>query len=193
MAAAGAGAWWWHTHPGQDGNRIFVSGNLELTQVDISFKIAGRMTERKVDEGDWVKKGDLIARLDPVQLQQQRGRDRAIVISAQSNYEQLKTSIEFQRATLESDVAARRAELDQAQDKLDALLNGSRKQDIQQAEAAVTDAKAQMEFARLGLGPRMQTLYKNEDISTQQYDQYRTKFDSAHGDAAPGRREATRW
>ena len=178
LAAAGAGAWWWHTHSGQDGNRIFVSGNLELTQVDISFKIAGRMTERKVDEGDWVKKGDLIARLDPVQLQQQRGRDRAIVMSAQSNYAQLKTSIEFQKATLESDVAARRAEFDQAQDKLDAMVNGSRKQDIQQAEAGVTDAKAQLEFAQQDWA-RAQTLYKNEDISTQQFDQYRTKFDSA--------------
>jgi len=58
------------------------------------------------------------------------------------------------------------------------MLNGSRKQDIQQAEAAVADAKAQLEFARQDWD-RGQTLYKNEDISTQQYDQYRTKFDSA--------------
>ena len=63
----------------RDGNRILVSGNLELTQVDLSFKIAGRMIERTVDEGDWVKKGDLIARLDPVQLQQQTLRDQAQV------------------------------------------------------------------------------------------------------------------
>ncbi len=116
LAAAGGAAWWWRTQSGKDGNRIFASGNLELTQVDISFKIAGRMVERKVDEGEWVKKGDLIARLDPVQLQRQRGRDRALVLSAQSNYQQLQTSIEFQKATLESDVAARRAELVQAQD-----------------------------------------------------------------------------
>ncbi len=110
LAGAGGAAWWWRSQSGKDGNRILVSGNLELTQVDISFKIAGRMTERKVDEGDWVKKGALIARLDPVQLQRQRGRDRALVLSAESNYQQLKTSIEFQKATLESDVAARQAE-----------------------------------------------------------------------------------
>ena len=178
LAAAGGAAWWWHAQSGKNGNRIFVSGNLELTQVDIAFKIAGRMTERKVDEGEWVKKGDLIARLDPVQLEHQRVRDRAIVFSAQSNYQQLQTSIEYQKATLESDVATRRAELGSAQAKLDALLSGSRKQDIQQAEAAVTDAKAQLEFARQDWA-RAQTLYKNEDISTQQFDQYRTRFDSA--------------
>ena len=178
IAAIGGGVWWWRAHSGMDANRIFVSGNLELTLVDISFKTAGRMIERTVDEGDWVKKGQLIARLDYAQLQRQRMRDRALVISADSNYKQLGTSIEFQKATLESDVAARRAELDQAQAKLDALLNGSRKQDIQQAEAAVNDAKAQLEFARQDWA-RGQTLYKNTDISTQQYDQYRTKFDSA--------------
>ncbi|MGD1091713.1 MAG: HlyD family efflux transporter periplasmic adaptor subunit [Bryobacteraceae bacterium] len=178
IAAIGGGAWWWRTHSADDGTRILVSGNLEMTLVDISFKIPGRLVERTVDEGDSVKKGQLIARLDQAQLQRQRQRDHAIVFSADSSYQQLQTSIAFQKATLESDVAARRAELNQAQAKLDAMLNGSRKQDIQQAEAAVADAKAQLEFARQDWD-RGQTLYKNEDISTQQYDQYRTKFDSA--------------
>ncbi len=178
VAAAAGGYYWWRTHNDSDGNRIFVSGNLELTQVDISFKIAGRLTERKVDEGAWVKQGDLIATLDPVQLRQQKVRDEAIVYSAQSNYQQLETSIAFQKATLESDVAARTAELNQASAKLDALLNGNRKQDIQQAEAGVADARAQLDFARSDYA-RMQELFKNEDISRQQLDQARTKLDSA--------------
>jgi HlyD family secretion protein len=178
LVAAGAGAyyWWRQSHSG-DGNRIFVSGNLELTQVDISFQIPGQLTERKVDEGDWVKKGDLIATLDPTQLRQQRARDQAAVYSAQSNFDQLQTSIAYQRATLESDVAARQAELNQATAKLEELLNGSRKQDIQQAEAAVADAKAQLDFARSDWA-RMQDLFKTEDISRQQYDQARTRLDS---------------
>ena len=45
-------------------------------------------------------------------------------------------------AVAESDVAARRAELNQAQAKLDTMLNGSRKQDIQQAEAGVAEGDA---------------------------------------------------
>lgn len=177
VIGAGAYYWWRQTHA-NDGNRIFVSGNLELTQVDISFQIPGQLTERKVDEGDWVKRGDLIATLDPTQLQQQKARDKAAVFSAQSNVEQLQTSIAYQRATLESDVAARQAELNQASDKLEELLNGSRKQDIQQAEAAVADARAQLDFARSDWA-RMQDLFRHEDISRQQYDQARTKLDSA--------------
>ena len=33
-------------------NRIVVSGNIELTEVNIAFKTAGRLIERTVDEGD---------------------------------------------------------------------------------------------------------------------------------------------
>jgi HlyD family secretion protein len=179
LAILGGGAyWWWRTHDGSNTNRILVSGNLELEQVDISFKMAGRLIERPVTEGDWVKKGQLLARLDPVQLQRQESRDKAITASAVSNYQQLETSIQFQRATIESDVAARRAEQAEAQAKLDALLNGNRPQDVQQAAAAVTDAKAQLDFAKSDWD-RSQTLFKNEDISKQQYDQSRQKVDSA--------------
>ncbi|HWY48634.1 MAG TPA: HlyD family efflux transporter periplasmic adaptor subunit [Bryobacteraceae bacterium] len=179
LVAVGVGAWWyWRSRHANPGDRIFVSGNLELTQVDISFKMAGRMIDRKVTEGDWVKSGDPIATLDPIIYRQQKVRDQASVASAVSNYQQLETGIAYQKATLESDIAAREAELNQSSAKLEELLNGSRKQDIQQAEASVADAKAQLEFARLDW-ERAQTLFKNEDISKQQYDQSRTKYDSA--------------
>ncbi|MEQ1885247.1 MAG: HlyD family efflux transporter periplasmic adaptor subunit [Bryobacteraceae bacterium] len=160
-------------------NQIEVSGNLELTLVDLSFKTAGRMTELMVREGDTVKKGDVIARLDAVQLERQKDRDAAAVLAAQSNYEQLMTSISYQRATLDSDVAARQAELNQAQARLDEMLAGSRSQEIQQAEAGVREARAQLDWAKLDWD-RAQTLYKNTDISTSQFDQVRTKFSTAN-------------
>ena len=47
LAAIGGGYWWWRDAHATDPNRILVSGNLELTLVDLSFKIAGRMTELK--------------------------------------------------------------------------------------------------------------------------------------------------
>ncbi len=179
VAGLAAGGWYyWRSQNNNNGNRIFLSGNLELTQVDISFKIAGRLVERTVDEGAWVKKGQLIARLDPTQLQQQTMRDKAAVLSAESNLRQLETSIALQKATLESDIAARQAELSQASAQLDALLSGNRPQDIQQAQAGVNDARAQLQLAQQDW-ERAQRLFKNEDISRQQYDQSRTKLESA--------------
>jgi HlyD family secretion protein len=179
VAAAAVGLYLWRSGTFQKpDNRIAVSGNLELTLVDLSFKMAGRMTELNVREGDWVKKGQVIARLDPTQLQQQRTRDVAAVANAQSGYDQMVTSIQYQEATLESDVAAKRAAVGEAQAKLDALLAGNRPQEIQQADAGVADAKAQLENAKADWD-RYQTLYKNEDVSTQQYDQARQRFNSA--------------
>jgi HlyD family secretion protein len=178
LAAAGGGAWYW-IYGGMNRNTssIAVSGNLELTQVDLSFKTAGRMTLLAVREGDLVKKGDLIAKLDSAQLDQQLLRDQAAVASAQSSLQQLRTSIEYQQATLESDISTRRAELAQAQAKLDELMAGSRPQEIQQAQSGVADAKAWNDQARLDM-ERAQTLFAREDISKSQFDQARAKLDS---------------
>src|SRR3989442_14675636 len=105
LAAAGGGYWYWNSQKAAaNANHILVSGNLELTQVDLSFKTPGRLIELNVREGDWVKKGQVIARLDAAQLGQQKNRDLASVSGAQSQYQQLETSIEYQKATLESDI-----------------------------------------------------------------------------------------
>jgi HlyD family secretion protein len=177
LVVAGGGYYFWTTTRDVRTDRINVSGNLELTQVDLSFKIPGRLTELNVREGDFVKKGTVIARLDASQLDQQKARDQAAVAQAQSNLQQLQTSIEFQQATIDSDIALRRAEVAQAQARLDDLLAGSRQQEITQAQAAVTDARAWFDSAKLEWD-RAQTLYKNQDISTQQFDQAKAKADS---------------
>src|SRR5882724_3844075 len=127
LIAAGIGVYLWRTgYFAGPRNSIQVSGNLELTLVDLSFKTAGRMIELTVREGDAVKKGQVIARLDSTQLEQQKARDIAAVAAAQSAYDQLKTSIEYQQATIDSDIASRHAELAQAQAHLDELNAGSR-------------------------------------------------------------------
>ena len=156
---------------------VHISGNIELTEVDMSFKTAGRLVERRFDEGDTVKKGDIVARLDRDQLLQQKDLDTAAIASADSQYQQLETSIAMQKETLASDIAARRADLEQAQDHLQELLNGSRPQEIKEARASTTDAQAQYRLAKADWD-RAQTLFKNEDISRQQYDQYHERLNS---------------
>ena len=190
LIAAGIGVYMWRT--GQFAgprNSIQVSGNLELTLVDISFKTAGRMIELNVREGDTVKKGQVIARLDAAQLDQQKMRDVAAIASAQSAYDQLGTTIEFQQATIDSDISTRRAEVAQAQAHLDELNAGSRTEEIQQSDSSVTEARAQVDLARAEWD-RAQTLYKDQDISTSQYDQARTKFSAANAVLAQAQQRA---
>jgi HlyD family secretion protein len=156
---------------------LSVSGNLELTEVDISFKVPGKLIELDVDEGAFVKKGMVIARIDRDQVERQRSRDEASLVNSQSQYEQMGTSVQWQRQTLESNVAVRTAELRSAQAHLAALVAGSRPQEVQEARAAVADAQAQHDQAQADWD-RAQDLFKNDDISRQQYDQYRTRLDS---------------
>lgn len=46
-----------------------ISGNVELTEVQVSFKVPGRMLSRAVDEGAAVRRGDPVARLEDAELQ----------------------------------------------------------------------------------------------------------------------------
>jgi HlyD family secretion protein len=176
LAAAGFYLWSMRfSHKNE--NQLPVSGNIELTQVDISFKVPGKLVELDVDEGTFVKKGAVIARIDREQVEQQRSRDEASVAASSSQYQQMETSVRWQRETLESDIALRKAEVRASQARLDLLLAGSRPQEIQQAEAAVADATAQRDQAKADWD-RSQELFKNDDISKAQYDQYRMRLDS---------------
>ena len=90
-------------------DRILVSGNIELTEVDIAFKTAGRLIERDVDEGDTVKKGMVVARLDRDQLVQQREAQVATLQTAEAQLAESRSSAEWQRSTMAADLDARRA------------------------------------------------------------------------------------
>ncbi len=161
---------------GNSDNRLAFSGNLELTEVKISFKTAGRLVELLVKEGDPVTKGMVIARLDHDQLLDQREAQRAVLASAQSQLTQLLTSVDYQREMLEGGLASSKADLQQADARLSELLAGSRSQEIQVARAAVEAARADQSRAASDW-QRAQTLYKNDDISTSQHDQFRMQYE----------------
>jgi HlyD family secretion protein len=160
------------------GNRIVVSGNIELTEVNIAFKTSGKLIERTVDEGDLVKKGQVIARLDSDQLRAQRDRDYAGLQSALAQLAQAEIALTWQKENLAADIEQRKADLSSTQARLQELKNGSRSQEIQEVKAAVESAQAEWERARRDW-ERAQTLYKNDDISTAQFDQYRSRWEGA--------------
>lgn len=178
IVAAALGAWWyWSAH--KDGNGVLkLSGNIEFTTVDMSFKYPGRLVELAVDEGDSVKKDQLLARLDRLENEHQLGRERASVESAQSNLVQLRASIDYQSASIESDIALKTAQLRQAEERLTELLNGSRQEEIGEARAEQEEAQANQVQAAADW-ERAQRLFKNDDISAQQLDQFRKNRDSA--------------
>lgn len=58
--------------PKHDAQKITLTGTIEATTVAASFKVAGRLQERLVDEGQKVKAGQIIARLERDELQDEQ-------------------------------------------------------------------------------------------------------------------------
>jgi HlyD family secretion protein len=159
-------------------NTIVLSGNIELTEVNIAFKIPGKLVELTVDEGARVKKGMIIARLDQEQLLHQRDRSRAALAAAESQLTQLHISIQYQKETYQGQTEQRQAELRQAEARLRELLAGTRSQEIEQAQAAVYRARTEHDLAKRDW-ERAQILYTKEAIATSQYDQFKARYESA--------------
>jgi HlyD family secretion protein len=95
----------WHVlkeRPNRNG-RIFVSGNIEAIEVDLSFRIGGQIKTRPVDEGDRVKKDQVVATLDTDTLLTQKGSAESDLANARAVLDQLeegtrKEQIESARA-----------------------------------------------------------------------------------------------
>ena len=56
---------------------LVLYGNVEIRQVDVSFRVDGRIAQVLVDEGDSVRAGQELARLDDDLLRQQRDQTAA--------------------------------------------------------------------------------------------------------------------
>ena len=84
LLAAGA-AYLYYERPqaGVDG-AIRVSGNIEVTAAEVSFKIPGRVIERLVSEGETIKAGEIVASLDDSELSREVGQRRAEVAAAEA-------------------------------------------------------------------------------------------------------------
>ena len=178
VAAAVAGVYTYRGANKPPDNRIVVSGNIELTEINIAFKTAGRLIERTVDEGDSVRKGQIVARLDRDQLVAQREREVAGLESAQSQLAQAKTSLQWEKDTLAADIEQRTADVASNEARLAELKNGARPQEKLDAQAAVDSAQSELERSKKDWD-RAQVLYRNDDISTAQFDQYRNRWETA--------------
>ncbi|UFS71006.1 efflux RND transporter periplasmic adaptor subunit [Geomonas sp. RF6] len=63
-----AAAWWYLVPKRVPRDVLKVSGNVELTAVQVSFKVPGRVKARLVDEGAVVRRGEVVALLDDEEL-----------------------------------------------------------------------------------------------------------------------------
>jgi len=66
--AGGSYYWWQHVHAQLPAGIALGNGRLEADEIDIDTKFAGRIAEMLADEGDMVKAGQVVARMDTQDL-----------------------------------------------------------------------------------------------------------------------------
>ena len=102
-----------------DPNLIRLNGRIEATMVDLSPKVTGRVQEVLVREGDRVKAGDVLVRLDLGDTALSVARDKSAVAAAQARARDLEAgSRRTEIAAAQADVADRVAALDLARKEL---------------------------------------------------------------------------
>jgi len=158
----------WHHAP----NFIRVSGNIEVTEAQVSFRIAGRVQERLVSEGETIKAGQIVSRLDSTELTQEVSLRKAEVEAAQAALAELLAGSRVE------EIAQAEASFQRAQSRLNELLAGSRSQEIATAEAEVRRARAETERLRLE-EERARKLSNGGFISDQEYDLAGTNYEVA--------------
>ena len=141
--------------PAPPSDRLRVSGNVEATEVHTAAEVSGRIVELRVDEGDRIEAGAVIARLDTedTMLQIARTRaDRATAVAQLRLLEAGSRAEDIRQARAQVDATAADAEAVDAEvtaaqldlDRFQALLTanaGSVKQ-RDDAQARVDTAKA---------------------------------------------------
>ena len=99
----------------RDDGTMRLSGNVEVTEHNIGFKVPGRVTKLTVDEGDRVKQGDLLAELSSADVKALVDQNRAQLEEAKVKLAELRAGSrrqEIGRARAES--ASVEAELQKA-------------------------------------------------------------------------------
>ncbi|MDX5363873.1 MAG: HlyD family efflux transporter periplasmic adaptor subunit [Pseudazoarcus pumilus] len=141
-----AGAWWW-LQPAADDER-FARGNgrIEATEVDVAARAAGRVAEILVNEGDFVREAEMVARMDTKALEAQYAQARAEVANARSARESALALVAQRIADVamaESVLIQAEAELDVARRSSERLQNLLKQKatSAQQADDAVARAR----------------------------------------------------
>jgi HlyD family secretion protein len=156
LVAGGWAVWSWNGRdrlpPGVTG----ANGRIEVTRVDVATKLAGRVSEMRVREGDMVEKGQVVAVLDTADLLAQRAVARAGVARATQGIAKAEASV----ASAEADLALAELQFHRAAELLDKAVSSQAQQDqakarrdvaaagVQAAKAAVADAIAARDAAQ---------------------------------------------
>jgi multidrug resistance efflux pump len=145
LALIVAGGWWWRSRASAASSptAFEATGVLEARQAHLSTEVGGQVVEVLVEEGQRVKAGQVLVKLDGSLLQSQRDQAQAAVQAALANLALLQAgATEEQIAAAEAQLAQANASLSAAQAGLYTATGGSRPEEIAAARAFLEQARA---------------------------------------------------
>jgi HlyD family secretion protein len=180
LLAGIAGAIWYFNTPSKVEEPLKVSGRIESYETNIGAKIAGRVNYIAVREGDLVRQGQVLVRMDDEQIQAQLKGADARIIAAQQAQEQAR----LQLNVLDSQIQETQLNLQQAQGdangkvlQAEASLASSQAQ-FNEAQANLEQAKAELKLAKINRD-RYAKLAKQGAVDQQQLDRAQTDYQTA--------------
>lgn len=164
LVAAAVGAYYFYLRPRlaatpADPTALQLSGNIEVHESVVGFKVPGRIVALPVEEGQWVEQGALLAQLDSDDYRQQVAMDEA--------------NVGVQRKQLDLGLAGtRRQEIEMAEQTLnDAKADLAQKQlDFQRADSLYRDQVGSQQ-ARDQADTNLKRAQATVERAQQQYDQ----------------------
>src|ERR1700734_3856969 len=150
---------------------LVLIGTVDSNQIIVSAQVEGRIQKLMVDEGTPVKAGDLIAVLDPSELQTQEAAATATIASLQHKVAEMQHTEQSTSGSTTSDVAnaeakvsSAKAQLLQAQAALDRTESDSRRT-IELAKAGI-DSDQERVQAETNLQAAQATVQAQQDLVT---------------------------
>jgi len=153
-----------------------------LTTVDVKSKAGGEVVRLAVEEGDYVRKGDLIAEIDPRDTRALYEQAAADLDAAMARKKQSELSVTMQRASSQAAVTQAEAALESARLRLKTLEDRARIQptlttaNIQQAQANYDQATQALDQLRSVTIPQTRAQVETE------YERARVAVEAARAD-----------
>jgi HlyD family secretion protein len=123
LVLAGAGWLVYQQFAGTRPEKLIIHGNVDIRQVNLGFRVNGRLKEMKSEEGDVVQAGDVIAVLDDGPYQDQVHLAEAQVAQAQASYSKMVNGFRLE------EIEQARAQLAQARANYDNALRTFERED----------------------------------------------------------------
>ena len=182
----------WRLYKGRaEAGRLFGSGSIEATEIDVTPRVAGRVVRLLVKEGDRVRGGQILAELAPQEAAAQVAQAQAAVVQAADRVVQAQQAVVAQQQVTLAQVAQAQAQVTSSATRVPqsetalAIQERTLREAVSAAEAQLNTAQARVAASRSALVKaredlgRTKALLAQGAVAADQVDSAQAAYDAA--------------